>query len=201
MNACLADDPQLHAPVSTTDLVRAAAAGDQAACEAIVARYSNLLWHVVRIRRLDDSEAADVVQTTWMRLVQHLQDIRQPEALAGWLATTASRESLRALRRADREQLCADASYWETAQQDEAGPEAQALAAETDRMLWRCVDQLSTHYRTLLRLLMADPPLSYQQISTMLNIPIGSIGPMRARALQRLRHIVQRTTTLAEISN
>ena len=162
-----------------------------------MARYSGLLWHVVRTHRLDDSEASDVVQTTWLRLVLHLQDIRQPEALAGWLATTASRESLRALHRAGREQPCADPSYWETAEGHEAGPEAQALAAETDRVLWRCIDQLPAHHRTLLRLLMVDPPLSYQQISAILNMPVGSIGPTRARALQRLRRLVQRTTIQA----
>jgi len=176
--------------VSTTDLVREAAAGDQAAWETIVDRYNGLLCHIVRTYRLDDSAAADVMQTTWLRLVQHLQGIRQPEALAGWLATTTSREALKALRQAGREHPCADVDHWDTAQQ-EAGPETRALTADSDRMLWHYVDQLPAHHRTVLRLLMADPPLSYRQISSMLDIPVGSIGPTRARALQRLRKLVE----------
>jgi len=178
--------------------VRSAAAGDRDAWEAIVARYHRLIRHVIRAHRLDAHEAADVTQTTWLRLVQHLPSIREPEALAGWLATTAHRESLRALRRAGREEPCADLSCWETAQQNDADPEAVALARESGRLLWRCVDELPARDRLLLHLLMADPPLSYRQISTILDMPIGSIGPVRARALRRLRHIAQRIDILTE---
>ncbi|MGH8901324.1 MAG: RNA polymerase sigma factor [Egibacteraceae bacterium] len=179
-------------------LVRSAAGGDETAWEAIVARYSRLLWHVVRAHRLDDTEAADVVQTTWVRLVEHLGRIREPESVGAWLATTARRESLRVLRRADRERPTDDGAPLEIDDWPEAGPEARVLAAEASRVLWRCVDELPERYRTLVRLLMVDPPLTYEEISVILSMPIGSIGPTRARCLERLRRSIERTGTLAE---
>ncbi|MGH3921580.1 MAG: RNA polymerase sigma factor [Pseudonocardiaceae bacterium] len=180
------------------DLVRSAAAGDEAAWEAIVVRYSGLLWHVVRAHRLDDTEAADVVQTTWVRLVEHLGRIREPEAVGAWLATTARRESLRVLRRADRERPTDDGAPLEIDDWPEAGPEARALTAEVNRVLWRCVDELPERHRILLRLLMADPPPTYEEISAILGMRIGSIGPTRARCLERLRRSIERTGVLAE---
>ncbi|MGH8900625.1 MAG: RNA polymerase sigma factor [Egibacteraceae bacterium] len=180
-----------------TELVRFAALGDEGAWEVIVTRYRGLLWHIARAYRLTDSEAADVVQTTWLRLVQHLECIRNPEAVGAWLVTTARRESLRALRLSSRERPTADANEPEAADWYERDPEAQALTAEVNSVLWRCVDEMPARDRTLLRVLMADPPASYQEISAALNMPIGSIGPTRARCLQRLRHSVERAGVVA----
>lgn len=180
------------------DLMRSAAEGDEAAWKAIVARYSGLLWHVVRAHRLDDAEAADVVQTAWVRLVEHLERIREPESVGAWLATTARRESLRVLRRAGRERPTDDGAPLEIEDWPEAGPEARALAVEVNRVLWRCVDELPERCRTLVRLLMADPPLTYEEISAILDMPIGSIGPTRARCLERLRRSIERTGILAD---
>jgi RNA polymerase sigma factor (sigma-70 family) len=169
-----------------TDLVRAAAEGDEGSWEAIVRRYSSLLWHVVRSYRLSDSRAADVVQATWLRLIQHLDGIRNPEAVGAWLLTTARREALRVCQ-AGRKHPTA-AGYGQAAEQD---PEAQGGGAEVNGVLWRCVDALPLCYRRLVRLLMADPSASHQEISAALNMPIGSIGPTRARCLQRLRYSVE----------
>lgn len=184
-------------PESLTDLVSAAAMGDERAWEAIVARYSGLLWHLIRAYRLSDSEAADVIQTTWLHLVQHIGRIRNPEALGAWLVTTARREALRVLRRASRERSSANVGDLEAADQHERSPEAQAFTADVNETLWRCVDGLPLRDRTLLRVLMADPPASYQEISAALNMPIGSIGPTRARCLRRLRRSVERAGILA----
>src|SRR5829696_773019 len=90
-------------PESLTALVAGASRGDAAAWNAIVVRFSSLLWGVARSHRLAQEDAADVVQNTWLRLVDHLDDIREPEALAGWLATTVRYESLTKLRRRARE--------------------------------------------------------------------------------------------------
>jgi RNA polymerase sigma factor (sigma-70 family) len=173
------------------DLVRSAAAGDQAAWNAIVARYSGLIWHVVRTYRLSHSDAADVVQTTWLRLVQHLERIRDPEAVGAWLATTAHRESLRVLRRASQE-CTTDDGFLEVVDRPEAGPEAQALVAEEKRILWRGINELSEGCQRLLRVLMTDTPMTYEQVSVMLGKPIGSIGPTRARCLECLRRVLER---------
>jgi RNA polymerase sigma factor (sigma-70 family) len=189
---------QAQAAASTTELVHAAVSGDQDAWEAIVTRYAGLLWSVVRPYRLQGAEAADVVQTTWLRLVQHLERIREPETLGAWLATTARRESLRVLRLTGRQHPTCDGDAIETAEGMENGPEARALATEVDSVLCRCMGELPAHYQRLLRMLMADPPIAYKQISATLNIPIGSIGPTRGRCLQRLRQLVERAEILAE---
>src|ERR1700736_5759838 len=83
--------------------LKAAAAGDATAWDALVGRYSNLVWAVARGHRLNAADAADVSQTTWLRLVEHLDRIEQPERVGAWLATTARRESLRVLRMAGRQ--------------------------------------------------------------------------------------------------
>lgn len=197
VSGCVAQGPPPRADSSMADLVRAAAGGDEHSWEAIVRRYSSLLWHVVRSYRLSDSEAADVVQTTWLRLVQHLDGIRNPDAVGAWLVTTARREALRVLCQAGRKHPTADVYGLEATDGPEQGPEAQAVAAQVNDVLWRCVDGLPLRYRTLLRLLMADPPASYRKISAALNMPIGSIGPTRARCLRRLRHSVEQASGLA----
>ena len=85
------------------DTVRRAADGDRGAWEAIVEDFSGLLWSVCRGYRLEQSDAAEVVQTTWLRLLENIDGIREPERLGGWLATTARREALRLHRLHGRE--------------------------------------------------------------------------------------------------
>src|SRR5260370_34307535 len=94
---------------TTRQLVAAATGGDQEAWAALVERYTSLLWSVARSYRLPEADASDVVQTTWLRLVEHLDRIADPERLPGWLATTARRECMRLVRRAGREAYAAPA--------------------------------------------------------------------------------------------
>src|SRR3712207_8783081 len=74
-----------------TDLVRRAVRGDQRAWQEIVDEYGGLVWSVARGFRLSEAQMADAVQTTWLRLVEHLAEIREPERLPGWLRTTTRR--------------------------------------------------------------------------------------------------------------
>jgi RNA polymerase sigma factor (sigma-70 family) len=167
-------------------LVHAAAGGDQAAWNELVTRYNGLVWSVARAHLRSREDAADVVQTTWLRFAEHVGALRDPERLGGWLATTARRESLRALRLAARQipssemELLADGA-------SDARVDVELLTAERDGALWRSFAGLSTNCQALLRLLVAEPPLSYGEISASLDIPIGSIGPTRARCLENLR--------------
>ncbi|HZG95557.1 MAG TPA: sigma-70 family RNA polymerase sigma factor, partial [Mycobacteriales bacterium] len=85
-------------PESLTELVRAAADGDQRAWNALVDRFSRLVWAVARQHRLSEADAGDVAQATWLRLVENLASLREPEAVGGWLATTARREALRVIK-------------------------------------------------------------------------------------------------------
>ncbi len=173
---------------SMTELMQAAGQGDDVAWEAIVARYNGLVWHVARGYGLDRSEMADVVQTTWLRLVQHLGRIREPEATGAWIITVAHRESLRALSRSAREQPTDDL---DAADESEASPEERALARDVAHVLWRCVGELPQPCQALMRMLMDDPPHPYKEISAALRMPIGSIGPTRARCLDRLRPAIE----------
>lgn len=119
-----------------------------------------------------------------MTLLEHLGAIREPAAVGGWLATTARRECLRVLRCAERVVCSAEAP-----EQVEDGPEpdARLLASERDAALWAALRRLGARDQALLRMVAAEPAPSYQEIGAALGMPIGSIGPTRARALDRLR--------------
>ena len=169
-------------------LVSAAADGDQHAGDAIVMQFQGLVWATVRSYRLDDASTADVVQTCWLRLVENLGKLREPERLGGWLATTARRECLRCLRSAGRSIPVDDDTVFDRAGSD-AGPDidAELLRNERDTGLWRAFGRISDRCQRLLRILTADPPPSYEDISETLDMPIGSIGPTRQRCLDQLR--------------
>lgn len=168
-----------------TELVKQASSGDKAAWDEIVERYGNLVWSVARGFRLDAASAADVSQTTWLRLVENLDRIRDPERLAGWLATTTRNEALRLLRIGKRElptvdiEVIGDPSFTD--------PAAALMATERDAAVLSAYQGLSESCQQLLRLLTADPPLDYETIAEIIERPIGSIGPTRARCLEQLR--------------
>jgi RNA polymerase sigma factor (sigma-70 family) len=157
---------------------------DEDAWDRLVARYGALVWSIARAHRLSDADAADACQATWLRLVEHLDRVRDRAALGGWLATTARRECLRVLRSRGRAVPVADPP---DSIDDRAVIDARLLASERDAHLWRAFDRLGRRDRALLRMLAADPQPSYEEIACALGMPVGSIGPTRARALERLR--------------
>ena len=165
-------------------IVSAAARGDQAAWNQLVERYSSLLWAVARAHRLSTGDAADVVQTSWLRLVEHLPKIRNPERIGPWLATTARRESLLALRRSAR---CQPTDEIDLRADPGLDVDARLLRDERDAALRTAFERLPVRDQALLRLLTTDPAPSYEEISAALDMPVGSIGPTRGRAVERLR--------------
>jgi RNA polymerase sigma factor (sigma-70 family) len=167
------------------ELVRAAADGDQAAWDAIVDRFQGLVWATARAHRLSRDDAADVAQTTWLRLVESLDRIREPERLGAWLVTTARRECLRHIRLHLRELPGDDTDVFEAP--DDDAPELALLTQERDAGLWRAFTRLSERCQTLLRLLVSQDEPSYEAISAALDMPIGAIGPTRMRCLEKLR--------------
>jgi RNA polymerase sigma factor (sigma-70 family) len=173
--------------VPTANLVAAAAEGDQRSWDQLVDRFGGLLWAIARAHRLNTAEAGDVTQTAWLRLVEHLGRLRDPEHVGAWLATTTRRECLRVLRRRDRQIPSADDATFERAVPGSPTPEDEVLRQERDALLWQTLDRLSERCRQLLRILAAVPPPSYQDVGAALDMPIGSIGPTRARCLDRLR--------------
>jgi len=172
-----------------TVLVKGAAGGDQAAWDALVARYTNLLWSVARGYRLDRGDAADVVQVAWLRLVEHLPRLRDPERVGAWLATTVRRECLQVIAQR-RRGVTVDDDVLDRLP-DTADPvDAALLAAEEVRELWAAFARVPERCQRLLRILMADPPPSYSEAAEALEMPVGSIGPTRARCLDRLRDML-----------
>lgn len=170
-------------------LVGAAGTGDQTAWNELVDGFSGLVWSVVRGHGLYGAEAADISQTVWLRFVEHLDRIREPERAGAWLATTARHECLRVLRRRGRSIPVADTPEVVDVTA-EADPGTIVVAAEDHELLMTALDGVSAPCQTLLRLLIADPPLSYDEISAVLDMPKGSIGPTRQRCLVRLRAVL-----------
>jgi RNA polymerase sigma factor (sigma-70 family) len=168
-------------------LVRAAADGDREAWNALVDRYIRLVWSVTHAYRLTARDAEDVSQTVWLRLVEHLGDIREPRALPKWIMTTTKHESLRLIRGAQRELPVDPLTDNSLEAPDHEEVDAELLRSERHQALRDGLAELSAPHRELLLLLVADPPISYREISRLLDIPVGSIGPTRARCLERLR--------------
>ena len=173
-------------------LVQAAAAGDQQAWNGLVDKFASTVWAIARGYRLNAADAADVSQTTWLRLVENLHRIEQPERVGAWLATTTRREALRVLRLAGRQIPNGDDFEVLPDVATSVSPDRGLLATERDRLVTELVEQLPERSQLLLRLLSADSPLSYRDISEALAMPIGSIGPTRARALEQLRRLALR---------
>jgi RNA polymerase sigma factor (sigma-70 family) len=168
-------------------LVQASASGDQDAWNALVRRYAPLVMAVTRSYRLTAQDAQDVSQTVWLRLVEHIANLRKPDALPGWLATTTRRECGRKVREA-RRVLPVDPHVDAAIQQcTTVDLDAAILKAELHQALRDGLDELSARDQWILQLRGADPPKSYHEISQLLGMPIGSVGPTVRRSLDKLR--------------
>jgi RNA polymerase sigma factor (sigma-70 family) len=168
-------------------LVEAARRGDQAAWGAIVDTYGSRVWAVARAHRLNAADAEDVFQVTFLRLVTHIETIREPSRIGAWLATTARYESLTVLRRTGRAVPSSDDEVLDAPDPLLPSVESKLLEDERHAELYAALARLSEHCQRLLRLLMADPEPSYEEVSRALDMPIGSIGPTRGRCLKHLR--------------
>ena len=177
-------------------LVRGAREGDEQCWDALVDRFSGLIWSVTRGFGMSTADASELSQTIWLRLAEHLHRIEHPERLGAWLVTTTRRECFRQRRLRDRDVLVEGDSFeW-------FGPESPAvdsrmLANERHEALWRAFSQLPERSRTLLSMLMTEPPIPYSDIAETLDMPIGSIGPTRSRLLATLRRQLQATGVTA----
>lgn len=169
-------------------LVRRAIDGDEAAWATIVDRYSTLLWSVSRRFSLSQADADDVAQAVWLKVLEHLPDLREPAALPGWLATTTRRECLRHTQKAQgRKSHEGPLNEEILAQPVAADPDDWLLRVERLDALRAAFTALGEKCRRLLSVLLRDPAPAYAEISLELDMPIGSIGPVRARCLETLR--------------
>lgn len=173
---------------SVVALVSRVGDGDQEAWNEIIERYSPLVWSICLRFELTRQDIDDVGQSVWLLLVENIQSLREAAALPGWLATTTRRECLRVVRAARRhdhaglppeDQMPLDP--------DDTTIEQELIIAERNAALRAAFAELPQRCHQLLSMLVSDPPPAYARISAELGIPVGSIGPTRARCLDRLR--------------
>jgi RNA polymerase sigma factor (sigma-70 family) len=170
----------------TSKLVVAAAAGDRDAWERLVDEYANLVWAVVRSCGLYGAEASDVSQTVWLRFVEHIGRLREPERAGAWLATTARHECFRVLRRSGRQLAMSEVP--EVPAPDLTEALIDTIVAADDRgTVLEALDRLPARCQELLRLMATEPPLTYDEIAETLGVRRGWIGPTRGRCIERLR--------------
>ncbi|HEY4005820.1 MAG TPA: sigma-70 family RNA polymerase sigma factor [Pseudonocardia sp.] len=174
---------------TTTELLRIAEGGDQGAWTQLVRRYEPSVAAMIRTYRLQEADALDAAQRTWLLMIQHHRQVREPEALGGWLTTTARRECLRIVRdrrKADPVDPTSEAEHPDTT----CDTERQVIDADTAQQLRELMGLLPARSRALLIALFAENPPAYAELSRRTGIPVGSIGPTRARALRQLRILI-----------
>jgi RNA polymerase sigma factor (sigma-70 family) len=172
--------------------VKAAAAGDQRAWDLLVDRFAGLVWAICREHRLSDSDAADTVQLTWLRLLENLGRIRDPQRLAGWLATTCRRQCLAVLRQS-KTTVPTTADSLDLVMGGSGAADQDVLATEQRAILWQAFTRLSDWCQQVLRALILDAedgPPSYRRVAAQLQTPVGGLGPTRARCLSQLRKLL-----------
>jgi RNA polymerase sigma factor (sigma-70 family) len=171
-----------------SDLVARARRRDMQAWNTLVERYAPLISSICRKHRLGRADAEDVSQSVWLLLVAHLDKIREPAALPGWLAVTTRRECGRVVRAARGPHAVVYALDAENMPDEQAEAAEQALLeAERHAALREAFTHLPPAYQRLVTVLTADPPTPYAEVSAQLGIPVGSIGPTRSRCLDKMR--------------
>ena len=177
--------------VTVATLVEKARQSDAGAWEELVARFGGMIAATGRRYRLTPSDVSELQQTTWLRLVENLHRIEQPERVGGWLATTARRESLQLVRRAGKYHSGADQMLANMPDKHLPDPDARPIAEERETVLRAGWGRLKPRCQELLLLLISDDPVGYKDLSKLLQMPVGSIGPTRARCLEHLRRLVE----------
>jgi RNA polymerase sigma factor (sigma-70 family) len=184
-------------------LVAAAEQGDRQAWEQIVDAYGRLIWAIARNHRLSPGDAADVSQTTWLRLMEHLGRLTEPGRVGAWLATTARRECLRVQAKNRRTSPISDEAIIELVQlrgSDAEDVDRALLAAERSEAVHRAIARLPAHCQEMLRLMMLDPAPTYEEIAAAIGRPVGSLGPSRRRCLEKLRVMLTEIDVVATAS-
>lgn len=181
-----------------TALLQCAGQGDRDAWEQLMVRFGRLVRAVVRRYRLQEADARDAEQRTWLRLIEYHRAVRDPEHLGAWLSTTARRECLHILRPGP---VGADLRDLDSVADPDGDFERGLVAAAVAVQLWAAVDALPPRRRRLLHALFRDDPRPYAEIACAIDIPVGSIGPTRARALAQLREILEEAGQLRSLTD
>lgn len=160
--------------------------GDPGGLDRLVRLLTPMLWNLARAYRLDAATAEDAVQATWIALVRHRETVRDPQAVLRWLSVAVRREAARLSRSAARAAPVEDETL-AAVLEPEPGIEEEVVARDTGALLWRHLAALSERCQRLLRVLAFQDKPDYRALSVELGMPVGSIGPTRARCLGKLR--------------
>lgn len=179
-------------PESEAELIRACLASEPAAWEALIRRYEPLIRRATCRWGLSDEDAADVFQTVCVRLLENLRHLRRAESLAAWLTATATHEAWRVLRQRHRGEAWDGSDEGERLEAGDPLPGEIVVQLAEEQMVRDAIGRLDGRCRALLELLYyAEPTPSYAEIACRLGMPEGSVGPTRARCLQRLGRILR----------
>jgi RNA polymerase sigma factor (sigma-70 family) len=178
-------------------LVRECLSGSREAWESLVQRYSRLIYGIALRRGLSQDDAADVFQTVCVKLLANLEKLKDDQHLTGWMITTAKNECTHVYRQ--RQRLYSPSPSNDTGEKmallatDDPWPIEVVVQLEEEQLVRREVENLPDRCRRLIELLyLADPPLSYEEVSAFLEMPVGSIGPTRARCLKGLKERLEK---------
>ncbi|HLM60336.1 MAG TPA: sigma-70 family RNA polymerase sigma factor [Pyrinomonadaceae bacterium] len=177
--------------LSDEELVNACRGGDETAWETIVYKYQNMLFAIPKRAGLSQDLAADVLQDVFKTLFEKLDAIEQPQYLRAWLTTTARHKTIHLIQRETRGKTASlfdDENNLRYEVQDETPPpDENLIRLEKEIQVEAAIGKIDERCRRLLWLLYFETEtISYDRIADMLNIPVGSIGPTRARCLQKL---------------
>ena len=173
-------------------LVRACIRGDAVAWDRLLDDYGRLIWSVVRRAGLDDEEAEEVFQRSWVAIVDGLGRLKKPESLGSWIAMTTRHQVYRFFSESARHRRSVPLNPGDEFEVP-SGVEEALECEQRNQAMRESVDRLADRCRTLLRLLFfEDPPLDYESIAEQSGLAIGSIGPIRARCLAKLKKIFDR---------
>jgi RNA polymerase sigma factor (sigma-70 family) len=199
----MATEQRFSAEQPLETLVAAAITGSSAAWDVLVERLERVVWKSVNMMTYDHEIRDDAFAATWLRLAERLDTIREPEKLPGWLATTACNEVRQIVRQRGRQHPSLTESWASNSGggdlldtlSDDPGEHADALMADEQRQVVRAAfGRLDEHCRELITVLvLADPPLPYDEASEVLGRPIGSLGPARRRCLDKMRTLLDHT--------
>ena len=183
--------------LSDTDLIYACRSGEEEAWNALVTRYERLVYTIPYRYGLTPTEVSDVFQSVWLSLLRNLKTLRQPDRIAAWLVTTTRRECWERRRGKDFKNIITSEldSHIIRTRSEEPSPDELVSTFERHEALRQALDHLDPRCRQMIELLYFDPGIpSYADIAANLDMPIGSIGPLRARCLKKLRKILVNNT-------
>jgi RNA polymerase sigma factor (sigma-70 family) len=196
----MASEPRFSPDDPLGALVAGALDGHSGAWNAIVARLERVVWKSVNMMTTDREVRDDAFAATWLRLAERLDGIREPEKLPGWLATTATNEVRQIVRHRHRQDISLNESWSssngigelvDTLVGDDGDHTDGLVADERRRYVRAAFGRLDENCREIITVLvLADPPLPYDEASDVLDRPVGSLGPARRRCLEKMRTLL-----------